>query len=326
MFRVMSKDGADNAVFIQGARSHSTSNNIASIVFQNFDNDSKTMYNMAAVAVRDHYGNADVDGMGDLLLLTRDASNATGLIEQVRLTHDGNLGIGTSEPTHRLHVEGDICTTHKLIANEVETNVYRVIKDEGVFLNTLYVDEIMGLSNSNIIMMGSGICVCNQYDNIVQQTAVRSVQAIEKSEINHAFVINRPVTAISSPILSIQRQSALSCSTVRLVSIDLMASAPSFVQLWVDGMLTGAVWTEVNGQSSTETCMRMDTSASTIQVGKLIWCGLIGAEKTLLQQGRDIACNLDSCTTLSVCAMSIDAAGGMVSVVMRWEESCAQAI
>lgn len=132
MFRSLSKDNSEYNVIIQGAKSRSTSNNIASIVFQNFDNDSKQVYNMASMAVRDHYG-SDVDGLGDLLFLTSTVSN--NLVERLRITNDGNVGIGTETPEYKLHVDGDMRVSSNIIADVVNARGFRVYEEGTLLMN-----------------------------------------------------------------------------------------------------------------------------------------------------------------------------------------------
>ncbi len=117
MFRTINKDGANNAVFIQGAQSKSPDSNIASIVFQNYDDDSKMIYNMASIAVRDHFGNTNQDGYGDLIFLTHNsATDPKALSEQIRLTYNGNVGLGTSTPQAKLHVDGSLYVSGPIVA------------------------------------------------------------------------------------------------------------------------------------------------------------------------------------------------------------------
>jgi hypothetical protein len=145
MFRVTNKDGSDNAVIIQGARARSTSNNIASVVFQNYDDDTKVVYNMASIGVRDHFGSGESNGFGDLLLMTRNTSNA--LAEHFRLTYDGKVGLGASNPQYKLHVEGDVYVSNKIITNEIQANIYT----EVVSQSNNVVSDIITASNAYIL-------------------------------------------------------------------------------------------------------------------------------------------------------------------------------
>jgi hypothetical protein len=104
-FRTARNDNRQLKVKIQGAFGQSTSNDFASIVFQNYDYDTATTYDMAELAVRDAFGTSNLNGYGNMVFRTRDGSN-TFLQEHMRLTYNGLVGIGTDQPAARLHVSG----------------------------------------------------------------------------------------------------------------------------------------------------------------------------------------------------------------------------
>ena len=136
MFKTIFKDNANNNIIVQGARSKNVSSNIATLLFQNFDDDVDTVFNMGSIGVRDHFGNSACNGYGDLVFETgmgedvtntgngNENGNGNGnggvksrkavntLYERARLTYDGRLGIGTTTPQHPLHVEGTAQCTH----------------------------------------------------------------------------------------------------------------------------------------------------------------------------------------------------------------------
>ncbi len=94
LFKVTDKNNKGNSLFIQGSYSRSTSNDVASITFQNYDDDTKSTYNIARIAARDAFGNADLNGYGDLLFLTSGAEGA--LLEKMRIKSSGSVCINTS--------------------------------------------------------------------------------------------------------------------------------------------------------------------------------------------------------------------------------------
>jgi hypothetical protein len=104
-YRVLNSNNATNSLFIRGSKAEDNTNDIASIVFQNYDTDTSAVYKMAEIAIRDEFGNASSNGIGNLIFKT----NPTGsnLVEQVRLTYDGHLLLGTSNNgTDTLTVNG----------------------------------------------------------------------------------------------------------------------------------------------------------------------------------------------------------------------------
>lgn len=120
MFRSLNKDNAENIVYIQGARSKGANSNIASLIFQNYDNDSKTVYSMASISVRDHFACSNIDGFGDLVFNTRDQESLQ-LTERLFIANDGNIGIGTLTPKHKLEIMGDVCSSKMIQAPVIET-------------------------------------------------------------------------------------------------------------------------------------------------------------------------------------------------------------
>jgi len=83
-FRVFDIDNKTNSIYIQGSRATDTSNDIASIIFQNYDNDTKQTYDMAGISIRDHFGDTSNNGLGDLILKTNQE-------ERLRITYQGDV-------------------------------------------------------------------------------------------------------------------------------------------------------------------------------------------------------------------------------------------
>lgn len=129
-FRVLNSNNATNSLFIRGSKAEDNENDIASIVFQNYDTDTSAVYRMAEIAIRDEFGNASSNGIGNLLFKT----NPTGsnLVEQARLTYDGRLLIGTSNGADTLVVNGTMGVSDGLSA--------------GVFLSSNDTSNLPGFS------------------------------------------------------------------------------------------------------------------------------------------------------------------------------------
>jgi microcystin-dependent protein len=95
MFRSRAKDNSEYVVSIQGSRARSTFSNIASVLFQNFDDDSSKRYDMAKITVRDHYGNSNLDGFGDIVFETR-PDDSSNLYHRMSILNNGTLVLGDS--------------------------------------------------------------------------------------------------------------------------------------------------------------------------------------------------------------------------------------
>lgn len=123
--KVRDKDNKANIISVQGAFSRGTSNDITGINFQNYDDDSKQTYNIASITVRDAFGSAEANGIGELLFST----NTTGsnLSEKMRIKHNGQVCVGgmDSYSNALLSVYGKTSIASNL-------NVYSDINFEGL--------------------------------------------------------------------------------------------------------------------------------------------------------------------------------------------------
>jgi hypothetical protein len=115
MFRVRNLNGTSNSIYIQGSYAEDKTKDIAGITLANYDLDTSNYYNMAAMSMRDHYGDSSNNGYGDLLFLTN--INGSNLTEKMRILYDGKVGIGTSNPTHKLDIAGDLNLTGNFLLN-----------------------------------------------------------------------------------------------------------------------------------------------------------------------------------------------------------------
>lgn len=126
MFKVRNVNGASNSIYIQGSYSDDKSKDIAGITLANYDADTSNYYNMAAIAMRDHYGDAVNNGFGDMLFRTN--TNGSNLTEKVRILFDGKVGIGMSNPNYLLDVNGDVNMKGNLLINSLPiisgSNIY----------------------------------------------------------------------------------------------------------------------------------------------------------------------------------------------------------
>lgn len=105
MFRTFLQSNQENSIFIQGARNNDSNLPIASVVLQNFDVDSRKIYNMGALSVVDHFGN-EINGFGDVIIrTTADSSNLT---ERMRVMYNGDVMIGGTYSNAHLNVERDV--------------------------------------------------------------------------------------------------------------------------------------------------------------------------------------------------------------------------
>ena len=57
VFRTTNTDNTTSYIYIQGARSADTMNDISGVIFTNYDDDDHIKYHMASITLKDHYGN-----------------------------------------------------------------------------------------------------------------------------------------------------------------------------------------------------------------------------------------------------------------------------
>lgn len=98
-----SDTGNDAIAKLIGHRNASNSVNQAQLIFANYDHDDASTESLGMIAgrVTDHSGNT-----GDMVFYNyADGANAA---ETMRLTGDGNVGIGTENPSEKLEVSGNI--------------------------------------------------------------------------------------------------------------------------------------------------------------------------------------------------------------------------
>lgn len=175
MFRTFLQSNQENSIFIQGARNDDSVHPIASVVLQNYDLDTRKTYNMGALSVVDHFGDADSNGYGDLILRT--TSDSSNLVERMRVQYDGRVFVGTTACNATIaspalfNVTGDALVTGALAATNVSLSniTVRNYRTEKIYFNrdtsSNLVDTItLGFANSNSVRLDTACIVSGTLD------------------------------------------------------------------------------------------------------------------------------------------------------------------
>lgn len=108
MFKCLNNSNKENLITIQGARATDAINPFASILFQNYDKDTASTYNMVCISCLDHYGDTSNNGSGDLIFKTS-YTGGSNLQEHMRIMFNGNVLIGSNISTDlKLNIGGGI--------------------------------------------------------------------------------------------------------------------------------------------------------------------------------------------------------------------------
>lgn len=193
LFKVTNKDNKGNSLFIQGSYSRNTSNDVSSITFQNYDDDSKQTHNIARIAARDAFGNSNLNGYGDLLFMTSGVEGGS-LQEKMRIKSTGQVCIGSSNGINSndtLSINGDVYIASNITAKSIIissnvsiSNDLYVVKDttvDGVLTtaSNLFVHQNADISGTAII--GNSVTVRGKLLILPSTPPMMGFQAYETS-------------------------------------------------------------------------------------------------------------------------------------------------
>lgn len=191
LFKVTNKDNKGNSLFIQGSYSRNTSNDVSSITFQNYDDDSKQTHNIARIAARDAFGSSNLNGYGDLLFMTS-GLEGSNLQEQVRIKSTGQVCIGSSTPFNSndaLSVRGNVSVSSNIAATNITLSSNATISNDLYVINNTTVDGDMTASSnlyvyqnadvSGTATVGNNMTVRGRFSILPKQLGVQAFQAFQ---------------------------------------------------------------------------------------------------------------------------------------------------
>lgn len=127
-------------------------------------------------------------------------------------------------------------------------------------------------------------------------------------------------STIFVPVISIRRKSAYVGVPVRIRTADIVTSTQQLVQVRAGGTLTGAVWGNVQNQDPNETGIEVDTSATAITGGNILWVGFMDPARNTLRAIEEIdEFNMQERLPVTICSRTTGQSG-TADVAFRWVE------
>jgi len=189
-FKTLDSNSHTNYLYIQGARAEDTSNDIAGLVFQNYDHDTRKIYNMADISVIDHFGDANSNGIADVVFRTNPLGDSNHTLEMARLTYDGNFLIGTKTPYEKLTINGSTSISGQYLASNNTSNQpsfsWMNDKSTGIFQPSSNMIGFSTLSNERMRITSTGNVAINTKQpkerlEVVGNILATNVQKITKT-------------------------------------------------------------------------------------------------------------------------------------------------
>jgi hypothetical protein len=122
MFKILNNNNKENVIKIQGAK-QTIDSPFATLLFQNYDLDTRQTYDMAGISCYDHFANSNNNGLGDLVFRTNGTGGlgASNVEERMRILHNGDVIIGSNDNSSnsRVYMGGVLEVGNSIIANEL---------------------------------------------------------------------------------------------------------------------------------------------------------------------------------------------------------------
>jgi hypothetical protein len=135
MFKILNNNNKENVIKIQGAK-QTIDSPFATLLFQNYDLDTRQTYDMAGISCYDHFADSNNNGLGDLVFRTNGTGgmSASNVEERMRILHNGDVIIGSNvnSSNSRVYMGGVLEVGNSIIANELSlqrlnTNTKRIL-------------------------------------------------------------------------------------------------------------------------------------------------------------------------------------------------------
>jgi hypothetical protein len=135
MFKILNNTNKENVIKIQGAK-QTVDSPFATLLFQNYDLDTRQTYDMAGISCYDHFADSNNNGLGDLVFRTNGTGGlgTSNVEERMRIMHNGDIIMGSnaSSSNSRVYMGGVLEVGSSIVANELSlqrlnTNTKRIL-------------------------------------------------------------------------------------------------------------------------------------------------------------------------------------------------------
>jgi hypothetical protein len=156
MFKILNNTNKENVIKIQGAK-QTVESPFATLLFQNYDLDTRQTYDMAGISCYDHFADSNNNGLGDLVFRTNGTGGFGGsnVEERMRIMHNGDIIIGSnaSGSNSRVYMGGTLEVGTNIVANELSLQRLNANTKRILFGPSNSSDSIISLSidASNIV-------------------------------------------------------------------------------------------------------------------------------------------------------------------------------
>jgi hypothetical protein len=152
MLKTLAKDFTDVEYVITGAQSKSPNSDAASLVLCNYDDDSKLVYRLGEICVRDHYGSTCNNGYGNMYFRTNGQGTTSNVIDtRMTILHNGYIGINTTTPSCHLDVNGSLKCNSLEVVNRAPISHVAYIKTNSISTSNMFTSVSTFICNPQLM-------------------------------------------------------------------------------------------------------------------------------------------------------------------------------
>jgi hypothetical protein len=155
-----------------------------------------------------------------------------------------------------------------------------------------------------------------------RQYSIIGQQPTFATRLNSAYRIDYPVNTTESfvPVMAIRKKSAYNFARIAIQDLQLVASSTIIVHIIASPTLTGAVYTNIPEQNSTETAIEFDRATTEYSGGIIIYSTIVTADKSVLVSHKDLNYILNDTDPVILAAKALNITNGNMTCLLRWSE------